>query len=109
MALWAARRFLPGATRAREDKPLDLAGAVTGAVAVGGVTFALIEGPAHGWTAPALSSAVGGAASLVAFLQLERRPEAMMPLSLFRDAGVRRHQRRDLAPLRGAGVSPSSC
>ncbi|HZX43096.1 MAG TPA: MFS transporter [Myxococcaceae bacterium] len=85
VALWAARRFLPDATGAREGKSLDLAGAVTGAVAVGGVTFALIEGPAHGWTAPAVASVVLGAASLVAFLRLERRPGAMMPLSLFRD------------------------
>jgi MFS family permease len=61
VALWAARRYLPEATRAREDKPLDLAGAVTGAVAVGGVTYALIEGPAHGWTVPALASAAVGA------------------------------------------------
>ncbi len=84
VALWAARRYLPDATRAREGKPLDLAGAVTGVVAVGGMTYALIEGPAHGWTAPALASAAVGAAALVAFLRLERRPDAMMPLSLFR-------------------------
>jgi EmrB/QacA subfamily drug resistance transporter len=86
VALWAARRYLPGATGAREDTPLDPAGAVTGAVAVGGMTYALIEGPAHGWTASALGSAAVGAASLVAFLWLERRPGPMMPLSLFRDA-----------------------
>ena len=54
-------------------------------IAVGGVTFALIEGPPHGWPAPAMASAAIGAASLVLFLRLERRPEAMMPLSLFRD------------------------
>ncbi|HUM09383.1 MAG TPA: MFS transporter [Myxococcaceae bacterium] len=86
VALWASRRYLPDVTPAREAKPLDLAGTVAGAIAVGGVTYALIEGPAHGWTASVLVSAAVGAAGLVVFLRLERRPEAMMPLSLFRDA-----------------------
>ncbi len=86
IALWAARRWLPDATPARDPRPLDLAGAASGALAVGGLTFALIEGPAHGWGNLALLSAGSGAVWLVAFLLLERRPEAMMPLSLFRDA-----------------------
>lgn len=86
IALWAARRWLPDTTPARDPRPLDLAGAASGALAVGGLTFALIEGPAHGWGNLALLSAGSGAVWLVAFLLLERRPEAMMPLSLFRDA-----------------------
>ena len=61
VALWSARRFLPG-----------------------GTTFALIEGPAHGWDPVALLAAVVGGVSLAIFLRVERRPEAMMPLSLFR-------------------------
>jgi len=84
VALWSARRFLPDTTRATESKPLDFAGAVTGALAVGGTTFALIEGPAHGWDPVALLAAVVGGVSLAIFLRVERRPEAMMPLSLFR-------------------------
>lgn len=86
VALWAARRFLPETTRVRENRPLDLAGAASGALAVGGVTYALIEGPAHGWTGPVLASAAVGVGSALLFLRLERRPGAMMPLSLFRDA-----------------------
>ena len=59
-------------------------GAAAGALAVGGLTYALIEGPAHGWGPGPLASAVLGAVAFVAFLALERRPEAMMPLALFR-------------------------
>jgi EmrB/QacA subfamily drug resistance transporter len=84
VALWASRRFLPDTTRAAESKPLDIPGAVTGALAVGGTTFALIEGPAHGWGPAALLAALVGGVSVAIFLQVERRPEAMMPLSLFR-------------------------
>jgi EmrB/QacA subfamily drug resistance transporter len=83
VALWAARRYLPGETRAREGKPLDLPGTVAGVLAVGGLTFALIEGPAHGWDRAAIASAAVGAVAMLAFRLLERRPEAMMPVSLF--------------------------
>lgn len=86
LALWAARRYLPGSTPVGENRPLDLRGAAAGALAVGGVTFALIEGPAHGWTRLPILAALLGVAALLAFLRLERRPDAMMPLSLFRDA-----------------------
>ena len=84
VALWAARRCLPAETRSREERSLDLPGAAAGALAVGGLTYALIEGPAHGWGPGPLASAGLGAVAFVAFLALERRPEAMMPLALFR-------------------------
>ena len=85
VALVAARRFLPDVARARVGTSLDATGAITGALAVGGLTFALIEGPAHGWSPAVLLAAVGAAVSLAIFLRVERRPEAMMPLSLFRE------------------------
>lgn len=84
VALWASRRFVPDTRGAGEGKPLDLAGAVTASLAVGGLTFALIEGPAHGWSVAPLIAAAAGAVALGAFLRVERRPEAMLPLSLFR-------------------------
>jgi len=84
VALWAARRYLPVETGTGERAPVDLPGTAAGALAIGGLTFALIEGPSHGWDAPALVSAALGIVALVVFLRLERRPEAMMPLSLFR-------------------------
>lgn len=84
VAVWAARRCIPARTARREETPLDLGGAAAGALAIGGLTYALIEGPAHGWGPVTLGSAGVGAVALAAFLALERRPEAMMPLSLFR-------------------------
>jgi len=84
VAVWAAHRCLPGETRTREEKPLDLPGAAAGVVAIGGLTFALIEGPAHGWGPGPLAAAALGAVAFGVFLQLERRPDAMMPLALFR-------------------------
>ena len=84
VAVWAAHRCLPGKTRTREEKPLDLRGAAAGVVAIGGLTFALIEGPAHGWGPGPLAAAALGAVAFSVFLQLERREDAMMPLALFR-------------------------
>jgi EmrB/QacA subfamily drug resistance transporter len=82
-AIWTALRFLPP-TPGREGVRLDVAGATAAAVGIGGVTFALIEGPARGWSWPALLAAGLGVAALLAFIPLERRPLAMLPLSLFR-------------------------
>jgi len=84
VALWAAHRCLPDETGAREESSLDLPGAAAGVLAIGGLTFALIEGPAHGWGAAPLAAAGTGAMAFLGFLLLERRPGAMMPLALFR-------------------------
>lgn len=69
-----------GATR------LDVPGAITGALGLVGVVFALIEGPVRGWTDPlVLACAVLGTVLLGAFLVIEARsPVAMLPLSIFR-------------------------
>jgi len=82
-AIWAALRYLPP-TPGRSGIRLDIAGASAAAVGIGGVTFALIEGPARGWSLPAVAAAGVGVAALLAFVPLERRPSAMLPLSLFR-------------------------
>jgi EmrB/QacA subfamily drug resistance transporter len=85
LAIWAALRFLspsPG----RGGVRLDVAGATAAAVGIGGITFALIEGPAEGWKLPALGAAALGVAALGAFVPLERRPAPMLPLSLFRSS-----------------------
>jgi EmrB/QacA subfamily drug resistance transporter len=84
VALWAAWRFLPAEAARRSPVPLDLLGTATAAVAVGGLTYALIEGPPKHWPTPVLAAAVVGAVGGVAFLLVERRPGAMVPLSFFR-------------------------
>jgi EmrB/QacA subfamily drug resistance transporter len=83
VAVWAAVRFFP-ASAGRPGVRLDVAGATTAAVGIGGVTFALIEGPTRGWHPASVTAAAVGAAALVAFAFLERRPQAMLPLVLFR-------------------------
>ena len=83
-AAWVAHRCVPDEARTTEEKPLDIPGAAAGVLAIGGLTFALIEGPAHGWSAGPLAAAGLGAMAFGVFLLLERRPEAMMPLALFR-------------------------
>jgi EmrB/QacA subfamily drug resistance transporter len=64
---------------------IDVAGAALATAALGTLTYALIEGPARGWTAPTVlvSLAVGLAGSL-AFGVVEHRSSApMLPLGLF--------------------------
>ena len=85
LAVWVTLRHVPEATAKRDARRLDLAGAVTAALGLGGVIYALIEGPAHGWNALALLAAAGGTALLGAFLALEARGRhPMLPLTLFR-------------------------
>lgn len=64
---------------------LDVAGALAGALGLGGLTYALIEGPARGATAPEiLVTGVGGIIALVAFVVIERRSRhPMLPLDIF--------------------------
>jgi EmrB/QacA subfamily drug resistance transporter len=55
------------------------------AIGLGGVVYALIEQPHQGWSSPAiLLTGIGGAALLALFLMRQRRPQPLMPLSLFR-------------------------
>ena len=82
VAVWAALRFL-SSTPGRGGVRLDVPGATAAAVGIGGVTFALIEGPAQGWDFPVLVVAALGVLALVVFVPLERRPAPMLPLTLF--------------------------
>lgn len=65
---------------------LDLAGALTAVVGLGGVVYALIESSNRGFAAPSVLVALfGGLAVLGLFVLLERRTEQpMVPLELFR-------------------------
>lgn len=84
---WVAVRHVPE-TRDPEaaGHPLDIRGAVLAAVGLAGVTHALIEGGASGWTAaPVVVTGVAGTAACVAFVVAEgrtRRP--LVPMGLFR-------------------------
>jgi EmrB/QacA subfamily drug resistance transporter len=82
--LWSARH-VPESVDSTADRHVDLIGAVLAIVGLGGVTYALIEGPAAGWgLAPILLGAVGVAA-LVAFVAFERASaHPMLPMGLFK-------------------------
>lgn len=68
-------------------RPFDLAGQALFIVAIGLVTYVLVEGPHAGWASPSmLVLAAAGAAATTAFVVVERRrAEPMMDLGLFRD------------------------
>ncbi len=65
---------------------IDLAGAALAALGLGGLSFALIQGPALGWgDAPFLLAAATGVVALAGFVLQERRAASpMLPLRLFR-------------------------
>ncbi|NEB82087.1 MFS transporter [Streptomyces sp. SID14478] len=73
-------------TRNPNAPALDIPGTVLSVLAVGALTYGLIEGGARGWTAPViLGSFTAGALLLAAFIAVEARRRApMLPLRLFR-------------------------
>jgi EmrB/QacA subfamily drug resistance transporter len=77
---------LPPERTPRSDRPVDVLGAALCALGLGALTFALIEQPRIGWTAPGVSiPLVAGAALLAAFVFWERAaPAAMLDFALFR-------------------------
>ncbi|MEU8073367.1 MFS transporter [Micromonospora sp. NPDC049151] len=87
----AALRWVPESrdeqvSRTGGGRRFDVAGALLGALALGGVTYALIDAPARGLDSPAvLVSAVLGVVAVVVFVLVERRrgDTAMLPTGLF--------------------------
>ncbi|MEU9510337.1 MFS transporter [Micromonospora sp. NPDC048170] len=78
----ASRTEGPGRRRRR----FDVAGALLGALALAGVTYALIDAPVRGFdSVPVLAAVLAGAAGAVAFVLVERRrgDTAMLPTGLF--------------------------
>jgi MFS transporter, DHA2 family, methylenomycin A resistance protein len=73
------------ATRASRGRRLDLPGQAVVMLALGGLTFALIEGGRLGWAAPpVLTALVGVVVGCVFFVWWERRvPEPLLPMRLF--------------------------
>ncbi|MFJ3791556.1 MFS transporter [Kitasatospora sp. NPDC090091] len=83
--LLLAGRVLPAiAPRARR---IDLAGLALSAAGLGGLVYALVEGPSRGWSDGLVLGCAGAAVLLLtAFVLLELRiPEPMLDLRLFRD------------------------
>jgi EmrB/QacA subfamily drug resistance transporter len=79
--------FLVPASRDPEATPLDLKGAFTSLVAITGLVFGVIEGPAEGWGSPLVVTAFVVAAVFgAAFVWIERSVEhPMLNLNYFRN------------------------
>lgn len=78
-----ARRHVPETLDPDAVPHLDLAGAVLGAVGLGGVTYALI-GAGGGWSPAVMVSGVLGAVSMTGFVINEHRsPHPMLPPKIF--------------------------
>jgi EmrB/QacA subfamily drug resistance transporter len=85
LAAWAGRRFVPSIPPSRSVRELDYGGALSVTLGLGGVVFALIEGPVHGWSALPVASGLGGVLALGLFVLLQARgAHPMLPLGLFR-------------------------
>ena len=78
------RAAVPETTRVAK-RQVDFVGAGLCALGLGGIVFALIEQPNHGWDSPViLVPLVGGAVAFAAFVVYERRAaEPMLKLELF--------------------------
>ena len=79
-------RHVPESRDTTEDQPVDFAGAALAVLALAGITFGLIEGPASGWSNPAVLAMLGvGVVSSVAFIAVERASRSpMLPPAVFR-------------------------
>lgn len=73
---------VPGGRPGVRSGRFDLPGAALAAIGLGGLTYALIQGPAD--PGPAVVAAVIGVAAMISFWRVERRSRApMLPLGLF--------------------------
>jgi EmrB/QacA subfamily drug resistance transporter len=80
-----AVRHVPESRDLNASSAVDVRGGAVLAFGLGAVVFALIEGPAGGWSAGEAALAVAGAGALVLFVWLELHTEhPMVPLGIFR-------------------------
>jgi EmrB/QacA subfamily drug resistance transporter len=86
LVLLVSRRHVPESRDPSAGRRVDIPGAVLAVLALAGVTYALIEGPARGWGNPVvLVMLVVGALSGVAFVLFElHTPTPMLRPDLFR-------------------------
>ena len=85
LVLTVTGRWVPETRDEHASGRLDLPGAGYAALGLGALIYALIEGPVRRWPASTLVTAAAGVLLLVAFVVNEhRRPDPMMPLSLYR-------------------------
>ncbi len=86
LVVLVALRHVPESRDPTSAKHLDLAGAALGVLALGGVTYALVEQPSRGASSPPVAAAaLVGVACAIGFVLLERHTaHPMLPLDIFR-------------------------
>ncbi|MEV4701679.1 DHA2 family efflux MFS transporter permease subunit [Actinoplanes sp. NPDC049316] len=86
VVLAVAARHVPESRNPSAAGTIDLAGVLTGAVGLGGLTYGFTAWTAHGPASPGvLVALLAGAAGLVAFVLVERRTRnPLLPPSIFR-------------------------
>lgn len=83
-ALLIALRHVPESRGSAVGGSFDVAGVALSVVGLGGVVYALIQGPSRGWTASTVAAGLVGLAALVAFPLVEARLAApLLPPGLF--------------------------
>jgi EmrB/QacA subfamily drug resistance transporter len=87
LGLIAAVALVPESRDRSREQRIDVPGILTSATGLVGLSFALIEGNAHGWASPLiLASLAAAGVGFGAFVLVERRRRLpMLDLSLFRD------------------------
>ncbi|MFG1815862.1 MFS transporter [Kribbella sp. NPDC049174] len=79
----AAVLLIPTDAPARSGRRFDVPGAVTATAGITSIVFALVQGPATGWSGLSIPAAVVGVALLVVFALIEiRSVDPLMPLRL---------------------------
>lgn len=86
VGVWAALAHMPESRATDADRRFDWAGALVGAVAVGGLAFGAIRGQEREWNDSLAwaSLAVGAAATILFPILMAVRPHPLVPLHLFR-------------------------
>jgi EmrB/QacA subfamily drug resistance transporter len=85
LALWVTMRHVPESHDPQAGKRPDFAGAIAATLGLTGVVYALIQGPAHGWSPFVILAGLVGLAALVAFPFIEMRVASpLVPLGIFR-------------------------
>ena len=85
LALWVTLRHVPESHDPQAGERPDFLGAATATLGLAGVVFALIQGPAEGWSPFVILAGLVGAAALVAFPFVELRVRSpLVPLDIFK-------------------------
>jgi MFS family permease len=84
IGVWLAVRDVPESRDETAQHAADYPGALLATMALGGLVYALIEGPRTGWHAVAVVAVIAGVTGFIALVFVERRGRApMLPLDIF--------------------------